>query len=954
MRTITYIFVLLFCAVAANALESHFVFKNLSNKDGLSHNSIRDIVQEESGILWIATKQGLNKYDSYRIKCYYEEDSVGIPSNFTTCLYITKSNRLFVGTKKGLTEYNRQLDNFSPVLFEGKALPAVSTIIETQSGSIFIGTQLGIYVYRPTQNTVQFALPQNEITSIIEYNDDKLLATSFSGVHLLNQEGILLEKYDTSNTKGLPTNTINKAFADKAGNCWIAAANFGLLRFNLKQRECEKIKLSKNDLWETKTVHDIREDLDGNLWICSNKGVSVFMPAAKQCKNIRQAANNPDKDLNTGATYCLFRSKEDIMWMGTEFGGVDYTRLSNSKGIFNIYPGNEKNELPLKTIFNLYKDSKGILWIAAKDGGVCTMNPKTKEILTFYPYGGKNSLSPGSVHTISEDRDGNLWFGHYKSGIDILNPTTGKFKRLSVSSEINDSITENSVYSIFKDSQQQIWVGTRLGVYRYSYEKQILEPFLTKELGNAFIYKIFEDNTGKIWFCIRLGGGLACYNANTGTLKRYDLQDGLSTRKIIASTEDSSGQIWFGTIDGGVNIFNPKTDSFNQLDMNDGLPNNTVYGILEANDGNIWLSTNQGISKYNVQNGTFRNYNLDDGLAQIQFSYGSYLKDDDGTLYFGHINGLSYFNPAELSVNNIKPYLVFTDFKLANESVKLTKNGILTRPINQTERITLNYSQKAFTIDFAAVNHLSGGVNNFYYYLDGFEDSWMKVGNKTSATYTNLKPGTYTFYLKAENNDRVESTNIKRLEITIRAPFYLSIWAYLFYLSVLLAVVYYLYRKVTIYKEKAALERERLEAERLKALNQLADFGAIMECNFQDNDKAFIEKVTTIIKENIESKTLNTDVLAKELGISKTLLYQKLKKLVNMSGSDLIQSIRLKRSIELMADTNRNISDIAYEVGFSDPNYFGKVFNKLYKKSPSAFRKEMLAKAKHSEEKSGS
>ena len=137
------------------------------------------------------------------------------------------------------------------------------------------------------------------------------------------------------------------------------------------------------------------------------------------------------------------------------------------------------------------------------------MNPKTKEILTFYPYGGKNSLSPGSVHTISEDRDGNLWFGHYKSGIDILNPTTGKFKRLSVSSEINDSITENSVYSIFKDSQQQIWVGTRLGVYRYSYEKQILEPFLTKELGNAFIYKIFEDNTGKIWFCIRLGGGLA-------------------------------------------------------------------------------------------------------------------------------------------------------------------------------------------------------------------------------------------------------------------------------------------------------------------------------------------------------------------------------------------------------------------------------------------------------------
>ncbi|QGY46780.1 response regulator [Maribellus comscasis] len=1349
-RGVTYILILLLWSVAAKAIENRYVFKKLNNEDGLTYNTVHDIAQEQTGIIWFATKQGLNKYDSYNIRRYYKEDDLGIPSNFFTSVIVTKNNRLFAGTDRGVIEYNRRFDKFESLLFEERSLPGVTTLFETKEGAILIGTHRGIYAYHPKQNAViKFISLQNEpITSIAESAENTFYVATNSGVYVLNSDGVLLEYFNTTNTPGLQTSAINKIFIDHAGNYWIGTENSGLYMFDKNNKTFLKVRLAETDQAETTVVRDIEDDSDGNIWICSELGIFILDPATKETVNIQHSLEKSEYFLNDNATYCVFRSKEDIMWIGTYFGGINYTNLSNFKGFFTIYPGDGQNELRGKAVNQLYKDSKGILWIATEDGGVCTFNTEKKEILDYYQHQEKNSLSSNNIHAICEDKNGNIWFGHFMTGIDIYNPRTGKFRNISILPDIKYSITENSVYSIYKDSKENIWVGTRKGVYLYDYDTQELKPIKQEELGQLFIYSILEDNHGNMWFCIR-HGGIASINKKNDSISFYREPEFLSTNKIIAVNEDSKGQIWFGTVDGGVNVYDPLTKSFQHLSMEDGLPNNTVYGILEALNHNIWLSTNQGLSMFNPQTREFRNYNRNDGLSQMQFNFASYYKDADGTLYFGHVNGLSYFNPSEIIDNKIKPQLIFTDLKLANESVHVSEKGILTKPIDQAENITLSYYQKSFTIDFVAVNHISAGNNKFYYYLEGFDENWNEMGNKTNANYTNLLPGKYTFHLKAENNDGIESANSKNLIIRIRPPFYLSFGAFVLYF-LLIAGIFILYRKITIdkEKEKAALKLERIEKEKIKELsqqrlnfytyishefktplsiiissidqlfdrsdvsddlkqrfqrlgrsskrlsflfNQLMDFRKIetkhaklvlqkgdivnflretclvftplfdqyrvnfefkanrdeyeywfdpdkiekiianlisnalkhtpihgkiiceakiadeisdknqkhlnicisntgkgiseeekqnlftpfymnyrhneqksgsgigltlvkslveylhgtievkskidegtrfkiqlplnyqgisniklennrdtirhnldfesisevttspapakeksnndkefkllivedtvdlaevlmehysehfdVKCaqngiealtivkeeepdiiisdvmmpemngiefckkikedeatshiavilltaktthedkiaglqagaeayvrkpfdlneldlhvrnfiemrkklkekvvtgahidlerlNFQDKDKDFIEKVSAIINENIESETLNTEELAQKLGISKTLVYLKLKKLLNMSGSDYIQSLRFKKAIELMADSALNISDIAYEVGFTDPNYFSKVFKKVYKKTPTEYRKELLNKIK--------
>lgn len=806
----------------AGAFESKYIFKKLSNENGLTYNTINDILQEPSGIMWFATKQGLNRYDSYKIKKYYREDDIGIPSNFFTSLLFTSDDQLYAGTDFGLVVYNKTYDNFSPVLYESKNIEGIVTLTESKSGVILIGTEQGIYAYYPKQDKViKFHSLQNEhIFSIVERKADQFLVATNSGMYIINSEGVLLEYFNKSNTNSLTTNFITRIYKDKKGNVWVGTDNNGLFQFNEETKFFSKVNLTEFDLAESKVIRDIDEDGKGNIWIASEQGIFILDPGKRESKNIQFSLEKSYYHLSDNAVYCLFRSAEDIMWIGTYFGGVDYTDLKNRKGFYNIYPGESENEFHGKAINKLYKDSNGILWIATENGGICSLDLKTMTIRDYYQHGGTNSLSSNNIHSICEDNHGNIWFGNFMAGIDILNPRTGQFRNVLLVPNEKYSIEYNAVYSIFKDMNGQLWIGARQGIYLYDESTDKLVQFKPDELGGRFIYDILEDKTGKIWFCLRFGG-TAAYDKKSDAIKFYSTENGLSTNRIISATEDRSGNIWFGTVDGGVNIYHPATDSFEVLTMKQGLPNNTVYGILEAQDGKIWTSTNFGLSQYNPETKAFRNYKLSDGLAQMQFNFSSYFKDSDGTLFFGHIDGLTYFNPADVADNKIKPEVLFTDFKLSNKSVPITGDGILTQPINSTDKITLGYLQKAFTIEFVAVNHLSAGNNRFYCYLEGFEDDWTDIGNSTSATYTNLSPGKYTFWLKAKNNDGRESKNIKKLEITIRPPFYFSKLAFVFYILMTVGI-FLLYRKLTIEreKEKAALNYEKMEKQKITELNQ--------------------------------------------------------------------------------------------------------------------------------------
>lgn len=255
--------------------------------------------------------------------------------------------------------------------------------------------------------------------------------------------------------------------------------------------------------------------------------------------------------------------------------------------------------------------------------------------------------------------------------------------------------------------------------------------------------------------------------------------------------------------------------------MDDGLPNNVIYGILEDKHNNLWLSSNKGISKFNYITGEVRNFSVDHGLVGNQFNYKSSFKAADGTMYFGAVNGLTYFHPGQIKTYESEPEIHFTNFSLFNEPVLPGEKSILKKDIDQTNHITLKYNENVISFDFTALDFHSRGKNNFFYYMDGFESTWQTAGNHQNATYTNLPPGDYFFRIKATNIYNFPNDLERSIKITILPPFWKTFWAYLIYAILLSVAGFMLYRFNEIrHEEKMILNIEKIEKEKLQELHQ--------------------------------------------------------------------------------------------------------------------------------------
>jgi len=806
--------------------QPNYIFNKLSNKDGLSHNTVFDIAQDSLGVVWIATKQGLNRYNGHDIKKYYQENFPELPSNIINVLHITRRGELYIGTENGLVRYDFKFDKFIPVQYHGKNISGIISLLETNNNLIIIGTKRGCFQYDPeNENITEFIGLQNEtINSMLLAAEETIMLGTYSGILIIDTQGNILDRINVKNTPTLASNLISCLYYSDDTSIWVGTENAGLFHFNKKDKVFDLIRLSEQKVKGSEFVRGICDDRHGNIWVGTETGIYIYNESLGKVQHIQHSLEESESNLSDNAVYCLFRSREDIMWLGTYFGGINYTFLQNRKGFYHIYPGNDENELRGKAVNKIFKSSKGIIWLATEDGGVCTMNPRNKEILGNFQSGNNSNLSSNNIHSICEDRDGNIWLGHYTTGIDIYDPVKDSFRNILPNPEHSDQITYNSIYSIFKDSRGNIWVGTRENVLLYDYESQTFTRFMPQRLENVFTYHILEDRKGRIWFGTRFNG-VFCFDPNTGDLEHFSRSTGtgrgLGSDQVISGMEDSQGRIWFGTNDEGVSIYIPEKDSFEVINSLKGLPNNTIYGMLEDPDGNMWLSSNMGITRYNYTSGECKNFSLSHGLSQMQFNYNSYFQDEDGTMYFGNVGGLTYFNPLQLENYTHRPTVEFVDFKLFNNSIPIMEKGLLKQHINHSDKISLKYIQKVFTIDFMAIDFFSGGQNNYQYYLDGFEDDWNEPVSRNNVTYTNLLPGKYTFYLRAFGVDGAESRNIKTLQIRVLRPWWLSNPALIAYLLVLILVLRF-YRRSAILREqqKAALHLEKVEKERIQELNQ--------------------------------------------------------------------------------------------------------------------------------------
>ncbi|GGF30893.1 hybrid sensor histidine kinase/response regulator transcription factor [Echinicola rosea] len=821
-RIILFIVVFTFAVTKEIIATEKPVFHKITTQDGLSHSTVYTIAQDHKGYIWIGTREGLNRYNSYGLKTYYsgQEPIGGLSADRILCLQPASQQRLLIGTSAGLDRYDYGTDRIEKIHYQGKPLGYIKCIFESSDSLVYVCAQSGLYLINQQNKATRLSEERNTL-AIAEYKTGVFWLMTSKGVYLVNKFGEIIKEYtDLKPNLGARSN-FYCLFKDSKGTMWVGTQE-GAFWYVPEKDKFEQVKAAEG-ISEVTLVRAINEDDRNGIWIGTEKGVFVYDKAKRSLEHHSQSFDQSPYDLSDQSVYCVLKSRENIMWIGTYFGGVNYVKLRES-GFVKVVPDGGEKGLSGKAVSQLTEDRKGRLWIGSEDAGV-TQWSKDRQKFTYFLYRKMgNSISGNNIHAIQQDHEGNIWLGTFLEGVDRYDPDTGKFTNYRHDPADSTTISHNNVFSLMSDSKDNLWIGTWKGINIYDKKKERFRKFKPQQIGERFIYDMLEDHSGKVWICTR-NDGIFRYDPVTDQLdwfnKNHFDNHGLTANKVIHVFQDSQNRVWFGTLNEGLLQWDSDAQHFSAFTKSDGLSNNNVYGIQQDQKGNLWLSTNNGLTVMDPVTGKTKIYDKSNGLQDTQFNFKSSYKDGDGRMYFGTVNGMYHFHPDSINAIDTPPNIHFTELKLFNKPLEVGGvDGILSSQIDEAQSITLKYSQNVITFDFVATNYFSPGKNVYSYYLEGFEKDWNKPNEKHSATYTNLSPGTYTFHVKAANPDGVWSGE-RTLLLTVAPPFWWTPWAKVIY-GLLVITAFFGYRRYLYlrHQEKMTYQLERVEKEKIQELNQ--------------------------------------------------------------------------------------------------------------------------------------
>lgn len=814
-------FITIFCQ--AQSVEEHYYFKNLSIRNGLSQNTVNAILQDRKGFMWLGTKDGLNRYDGLSFRKFKHDaaNPRSIGNSFITSLYEDFNGNIWVGTDAGVYIYYPEKEAFEE--FDCQSLEktrierSVSMIAGDKQGRVWIAVEAqGMFCYDARQKLLR-NYPLSEISSNIKcftFDSGGTLWLGFYGDGLYYSKDNLA----TVHPYGSPEDgkrefeggVITKIVQGNYNCLYIGSVKEGVSELNLTSGQVRNL-LAIDESGESIFCRDLLPYSDNELWIGTESGIYIYNLRTAQFIHLR-ASLYDSYSLSDNAIYALYKDREEGLWIGSYFGGVDYYPRQYTY-FAKYYPKNIANSLHGKRVREFCRADDGTLWIGTEDGGLNHFNPKTKEFHFFEPSAGFTN-----IHGLCMDGS-HLWVGTFSKGLRVIDTRTGVVLRTYTEGHTPHSLNDNSIFSICRTSAGEIYLGTLFGLLRYNRTQDNFDRI--PELNGKFVYDIKEDFYGNLWLATYANGAY-CYDVSVRRWKNYvfDAEDekSLPYDKVLSVFEDSYRQIWLTTQGGGFCLFHPDTETFTRYGLKDGLPNDVVYQIVEDDDRFLWLTTNNGLVRFDPKTMEMKVFSTANGLPTNQFNYRSGFKDEAGNIYLGSINGFVAFDPRTFAENRQVPAVAITDFLLFNKEVPVGEtDSPLKSSITFSDKVVLTADQNSFSFRIAALSYQAPRMNKLMYKLEGFDEGWLTIGESPLVTYSNLGYGDYVFKVKASNSDGVWNEQETSLHLSILPPFYLSGWAYcfyvLFFMGCLVCVIFYFkrrnYRKQHRQMEMLEQEKER-------------------------------------------------------------------------------------------------------------------------------------------------
>lgn len=796
-------------------------FRHYQVEQGLSYSSVFCILQDTKGFLWFGTKNGLNRFDGYNFKIFRNDaaDRKSIGNNVIRSIAEDTRGRLWIGTSSGLFQYRDTTEVFDPV--GGTANRSVWNVQSDGKGSVVFIANFVIYRYDQDKKKIHALSDRQDFdaTSLCFDKKGGLWASSRSGKLMrYDQSNNTFVGFDVfANSPKVSSYWIDRIYATQSNSILIGTSHQGVKLFDINDLSYKDI-LSRNLDQTSIFVKNFLHYKEDEYWIATESGIFIYNLGTGKYTNLKKSFSDPYA-ISDNAVYALAKDREGGMWVGTYFGGVDYypNPFTSFDKFFSQGSGKSKS-LSGDAVREICKDQYGNLWIGTEDAGLNKLPAGQTQVVTYAPDGSSAHISHTNIHALMAMKN-ELWVGTFEQGLDVLDIPTGKVIRHYNGGSQAGALGSNFIECLYRTRSGQILVGTASGLYRYNPSSDDFS--LEKNIpSNLFVVNISEDESGTIW----VGGirqGLFFYNPATGKKGVYKHDTTVSSslsNDFINHIFISADQTHWVATEYGLNKLDVKKGIFKRYGVKDGFPSDIFYRIEEDRQHNLWISTAKGLSCFNPNTGQVRTYTKANGLLNDQFNYNSSFRDESGELYFGSVNGLIAFNPAEFKKNTVVPAVQITGFQVFNQDLKINAHG---SPLNQsitfTEELKLAYDQSTFSIDFAALVYTDYETAEYAYKLEGVDQDFTYLKENRRVFYTKLSPGTYTFLIKAANSSGVWNEIPKKLVIRISPPFWLSIWAYIVYILVFTAGFYvlilYFYRKVK-QRNKRKLEQLKNQKER--------------------------------------------------------------------------------------------------------------------------------------------
>ena len=872
-------------------------------EDGLTSNFVRKIIEDEQGFIWIATVNGLNRFDGNEFKIYKHDktDPTSISNNNLYDLLIDNEGYMWVASLRGgLNRYDPRTETFMRFQYDPNDTTSISSdevisLFQDKKGTIWVGTSKALNkVIKDQSGKISFQRinskesdPGGKIRSIYAINEDNrgnLWLGGTVGIIRYNPlTGVFRNYHWWPNlpSKPYPNGIPNQIICDHDGNLWVALQPGGVEKISFKEEpESDSITVTFSrtttlhypENLEANRIRSLLLDKENRLWIGSRFGLYLATDLSRP--DIQTSFRfNPDKEgyISSDVVWTMFEDRAGNIWTG---GPRGLSMLPAHEYPFHImrHDPEDPMSLPSSIVGSLLKDTIGNIWISTQKG-VVKMNQQTGD---FHHFTFPDQIIGSVVGGMALDQKNRVYMADYGAISRADDPAKNELTHFMINEKDPTTLGTNKTYSVFIDQDNRPWVTAYKGLISINPANDSIElcPF---DSANGFT-QVIALGPDSLWAGSQLG--LMAFDKKTRTYHKQFLGPGYENEVItlIHPSNDSSFTLWLGT-QTGLHKFKRGKGIIKSYSENDGLCDVFMRCWEFDLEGNIWLGTGKGLSRFNIKEESFFNYYEKDGIPNNYFIKRSTYQDATGEIFMGTADGLLSFYPKDIKPNSYIPPVQITGFRLFNDPVLVGKTDpqitshkfSLEKSIAYTEDLSLKYNQRILTFEFAALNYQLPQNNQLAYKMDGFDDDWIQARpGQRQATYTNLDPGTYTFRVKGSNNDGLWNEEGTSILLTISPPWYRSTLAYIVYvlLAGLLIWAIIRYRTEKIRQEletRARIEKAKTEErEKVRArssrdfhdeagnkITKISLYTGLLKQQMGENPQAseFLDRVEDNIKE---------------------------------------------------------------------------------------------------------